>query len=244
PNGSPVGGPIANTWYASVDRVSFPQSCVLLAVYNLPVGTYELVGYHNLWEPCSDDQRECTKCGYSGQAMPKVHVWSFEDANDFGQWLNINYPQYAGQYWDGFSKIKGFAGPPPYGENVSAFQEDYDVMPSSTTDDDLVTRSAVKFRTDGSPVIVMYESGNCITTQYIGCRAVLNAFEVRTIPPIFAPCDLSENGTLDYVALKVFVENWLWAGPIGFNLADFTSDGIVNMDDFARLAAEWLQICP
>ena len=133
PSGSPVGGPIANTWYTSVDRVSFPQSNVMLALYNLPVGNYELVGYHNLWEPTSDDSRECTRNGYAHLPMPKVHVWSYQDANDFGQWLNLHYPQYAGQFWDGFKKIKNFGGPPPYSTNVVAIEEDYDVMPSATT---------------------------------------------------------------------------------------------------------------
>ena len=244
PTGSPVGGPIANTWYTSVDRVSFPQSNVLLAVYNLAVGTYELVSYHNLWEPQSDDSRECTKNGYGHLPMPKVHVWSFEDANDFGQWLNGAYPQYAGQFWDGLGKIKGFAGPPPYGTNVVAIQEDYDVMPSATTNDDDVTRSVVKFWTDGSPLIIMYESGDCATTQYIGCRGVLNAFEVRTIAPIFTPCDLSDSGTIDYAALKAFVEHWLWAGQAGTNLADFNGNGKVDFVDYALLALQWLQGCP
>jgi len=244
PNGSPVGGPIANTWYTSVDRVSFPQSNVLLAVYNLAVGTYELTGYHNLWEPQSDDSRECTKNGYGHLPMPKVHVWSFEDANDFGRWLDLHIPQYAGQFWDGLGKIKGFAGPPPHGTNVVAIEEDYNVMPSATTNDDEVTKSLVKFWTDGSPVIIMYESGDCETSQYRGCRGVLNAFEVTTIPAIFTPCGLSDSGTVDNATLKAFVEHWLWSGQIGTNLADFTSDGSVNMDDYARLAAEWLQSCP
>ncbi len=244
PSGSPVGGPIANTWYTSVDRVSFPQSNVLLAVYNLPVGTYELTGYHNLWEPTSDDSRECTRNGYAHLPMPKVHVWSFQDANEFGEWLNGAYPTYAGQFWDAFNKIKGFAGAPPYGTNVVAIQEDYDVMPSATTNDDNVTKSLVKFWTDGSPVIIMYESAQCETSQYRGCRAVLNAFEVTTISPIFTPCGLSDSGTVDNATLKAFVEDWLWTGQIGVNLADFTSDGSVNMDDYARLAAEWLQSCP
>jgi hypothetical protein len=198
PTGSPVGGAIANTWYTSVDRVSFPQACVMLALYNLPVGRYGLVSYHNLWEPCGDGVRECTKCGYSGQAMPNVHVWSYEDANDFGQWLGIHYPQYAGQFWDGFRKIKGFGGPPPHSTNVVAIEEDCNVMPSSTTNDDEVTKSLVKFWTDGSPVIIMYESGDCITTQYIGCRGVLNAFRVVSLADIqFASCPYPVDGGED-----------------------------------------------
>jgi hypothetical protein len=244
PSGSPVGGPIANTWYTSIDRVSFPQSCVLLAVYNLPVGTYELVGYHNLWEPTSDDSRECTKNGYAHLPMPKVHVWSFEDANDFGQWLSLHYPQYTGQFWDAFGKIKAFAGPPPYGTNVVAIEEDYDVMPSATTNDNDVTKSLVKFWTDGSPVIIMYESAECETSQYRGCRAVLNAFEVKTVPPTFSPCGLSDSGTIDNATLKAFTDNWLWEGRAGTNGADFNGSGRVDFVDYTHLALRWLEGCP
>jgi hypothetical protein len=179
PTGSPVGGPIANTWYTSVDRVGYPQGSVLLALYNLPVGTFVLVSYHNLWEPCSDDQRECNKCGYSGPAMPKVHVWSFADANDYGQTMCLSYPQYCGQFYDALNKMKGFAAP-GYGNNVVAQREAYDVLASHTTNDDEVTTSVVKFRTDGSPVVLMYEAADWLQTQYIGGRGVLNAFRLIT----------------------------------------------------------------
>ena len=246
PSGSPVGGPIANTWYTSVDRVSFPQSCVMLVLYNLPAGTYELTGYHNLWEPTSDDSRECTRNGYGHLPMPQVHVWSFADANDWGRTVDLVY---RGQFYDGLNKIRGFAAPPynelPYRRNIAAIQEDYDVMPSATTNDENVTKSLVKFWTDGgSPVIIMYESAQCETSQYRGCRAVLNAFEVRTIMPTFSPCGLSQTGTIDYAALKAFGDNWLWAGRIGTNIADFNGNGKVDFVDYAMLALQWLQGCP
>jgi hypothetical protein len=190
PTGSPVGGPIANTWYTSVDRVGYPQGSVLLALYNLPVGTFVLVSYHNLWEPCSDDQRECNKCGYSGPAMPKVHVWSFADANDYGQTMCLSYPQYCGQFYDALNKMKGFAGP-GYGNNVVAQREAYDVLPSHTTNDDQVTTSVVKFRTDGSPVVLMYEAADWLQTQYIGGRGVLNAFRLITFGEVVLAFDPS-----------------------------------------------------
>lgn len=254
PSGAPVGGPIANTWYTSVDRISFPQSNVMLALYNLPVGNYELVGYHNLWEPTSDDSRECTRNGYGHLAMPQVHVWSYQDANDFGQWLDLNIPQYAGQFWDGFKKIKNFGGPPPYGTNVVAIEEDYDVMPSSTTNDDEVTKSLVKFWTDGSPLIIMYESAECETSQYRGCRAVLNAFEVRTIQvgPVcwdyLTQChgDTDDTGDVkgsDFLALK---ESWykVYPDPDYNPCADFDRDGQVKGTDFLILKNNWYQTVP
>jgi len=189
PNGDPVGGPIANTWFASVDRVSYPQASVLLALHNLPVGAYALVSYHNLWQPCSDDSRECTKCGYSGPAMPEIHIWSFADANEYGQELALSYPQYTGQFYDALNKIKGAAGPNQT-DNVIALQQAYDVLPSHTTNDSDVTRSVIEFWTDGSTVVIMYEAALWSQTQYIGGRAVLNAFRLlplKNLPLAFSP---------------------------------------------------------
>jgi len=58
------------------------------------------------------------------------------------------------------------------------------------------------------------------------------------------PADLTGDGCMDYEDLAMLVKNWLWSGPSGgYNVADFDFNGVVNMSDFARLAAGWPGIC-
>jgi parallel beta-helix repeat protein len=52
------------------------------------------------------------------------------------------------------------------------------------------------------------------------------------------PFDLDNNGLIDYYELDALFNEWLRTGP-GLQ-TDFNSDGIVNFDDFAELADQWL----
>jgi hypothetical protein len=218
PNGSPVGGPIANSWFTSVDRCGGPlgvEGSSQLGIYQLPVGTYELTLYHNLWEPSSDGSRECTKNGYSGNPIVQIHVWSFDDADAFHENVCLQYSHKCGPHGDALRKMQGFAGPDP-GTNVIAIQEAFNVMPTSVETDLDVAMSVVKFWTDGSPVIIYCESGEGQSSQYIGDRAPINAFEIRTVVPELCAC----LGDL--------------AGTDGFS----APDGKVDTGDMAKLLSE------
>ncbi|MHC4087198.1 MAG: hypothetical protein ACYSWZ_06280, partial [Planctomycetota bacterium] len=43
----------------------------------------------------------------------------------------------------------------------------------------------------------------------------------------------------DYKVLARIAARWLWAGPAGSIPADLNGDGIVNLADLARFAANW-----
>ena len=219
PNGSPVGEPIANSWFTSVDRCGGPmgvEGSSQLGIYNLPVGTYEVTLYHNLWEPSGDGSRECTKNGYSGNPIVKVHVWSFDDADAFHNDVCLQYGHKCGPTGDALNKMKGFAGPDP-GTNVTAILEAFDVQPTAVQTDADVATSVVKFWTDGSPVIIYCQSGEGQSSQYIGDRAPINAFELKTIEPAMpqgcsCPGNLNADDQIDLEDLQAVAGILLNAG--------------------------------
>jgi hypothetical protein len=218
PGGSAVGDPIANSWFTSVDRCAGPmgvEGSSQLGIYKLPVGTYEVTLYHNLWQPSGHET--CTNDGYSFNPIEKIHVWSFKDANDFHDQVCLQYGHVCGPTGDALRKMQGFAGPNP-GTNVTAIQEAFNVMPSSVTNDEDVMTSTVKFWTDGSPVIIYCQSGEDQSDQYTGDRAPINAFELKTLPPepLVCPClgDLAAPaGQVDLQDLDAMVNMLVAAGP-------------------------------
>ncbi len=63
-------------------------------------------------------------------------------------------------------------------------------------------------------------------------------------PPQVRDADLTDDGFVNYSDLKVFTDNWLLAGPAGYNIADLNCDGNVKFDDYATLALQWLESYP
>jgi len=257
PNGSAVGEPIANSWFTSVDRCGGPmgvEGSSQLGIYKLPVGTYELTLYHNLWEPSSDGSRECTKNGYSGNPIVQIHVWSFDDADAFHENVCLQYGHTCGPHGDALRKMQGFAGSDP-GTNITAIQEAYDVQPTAVQTDADVATSVVKFWTDGSPVIIYCESGEGQSSQYIGDRAPINAFELKTSRPLGPACwnwptqchgDTDNDGEVkgsDFLALKT---SWYKCHPDADYdpCADFDRDGCVKGSDFLILKSNWYKPVP
>jgi len=210
--GNPVGDPIANTWFTSVDRCSNAEGSMQLGIYQLPEGEYELTMYHNLWQPCGGGSRECTGCAYSWDPIVQIHVLSLDEAqariNTLPEWNR-------GSAGDAHNKMRGFAGPDP-GSNVTAIQEAFNVQQSTVTTDEDVATSLVKFETDGSPVIILCEAGPGESDQYVGDRAAINAFRLRAADgprPCQCPGDLDTNDQVDLQDLDAMVNMLVAAGP-------------------------------
>jgi len=179
-------------------------------------------------------------------------VWK----NQFFPVLNIclQYGHKCGPHGDALRKMQGFAGPEP-GNNVVAIQEAYDVQPTVVQTDADVATSVVKFWTDGSPVIIYCESGEGQSSQYIGDRAPINAFELRTSKPAGPACwnwptqchgDTDNDGEVkgsDFLALKT---SWYKCYPDADYdpCADFDRDGCVKGSDFLILKNNWYQTVP
>jgi len=136
PYGSPDHDPICNSWLQVEDHPENPSGDIIMALYNLPSGEYELYSYHNNFE-----------CHRGGSTPEGTEACCDLIAN----------PQ------------------PP--------------MPSITA----LSINLIKFRTDGSAVFVVYESGCCVSDgirpHRVGGRAILNAFRLRLIKPGPSPGD-------------------------------------------------------
>jgi hypothetical protein len=52
PKGKASGDPIANSWAYAVDWAGPYAGDIILLLTDLPAGKYELISYHNHWEPC------------------------------------------------------------------------------------------------------------------------------------------------------------------------------------------------
>jgi len=229
PNGSPVGEPIANTWFTSVDRcagVLGVEGSVQLGIYNLPAGTYEMKLYHNLWEPASNKSRECTGDDYGGRSPLDVHVRSLS-----GQWEWLREElceaslSACGPAGDALRKTTGLADGctgnedapgVDCGTNVLALQEAFGIQPTSTQIDAEVATSTVRFWTDGSAVIIHCQTGQLQDSQYRGDRAAVNAFELRSIPQEEEGCsclgDLNADKQVDLEDLQALAGILLDAG--------------------------------
>jgi len=163
PSGAPEGGPIANGWYHNVDWGGEATGDVLMRINALPPGEYVLVSYHNHWEPCSQETRNCLNCYSLMPNMPSVTAQSLPPGSlpGYGQWT--------------FS--------PGTGMGVTPIQDAYDVDVSCVTSDDEVTTSVIRFYTDGSDVLVIYDGGDNTYPDPArpdreGSKGILNAFEI------------------------------------------------------------------
>ena len=143
-----------------------------------------------------------------------------------------------------------------FGNNVTTTLAAYDVPVQQVTSDDDLVPSLIRFRTDGSAVHIVYESGCCvpdgIRPQRVGGRAILNAFELMLIPPPGPACwdyltqchgDSDATGDVkgsDFLALK---NSWYKCYPDADYdpCADFDRDGCVKGSDFLILKNNWYQ---
>jgi len=140
--------------------------------------------YHNYWEPCSGLWRECTTCANDyGQGMQFIRAMSLKEANDY----------YAGAAHNILPVMTGWAGVGPETGGVTSIADEVNVMPTHVTTDAGVKTSLIRFATDGSPVVAAYEPAPYQDTgdQYKGPRAILNAFEIEAVAPVYTAANVS-----------------------------------------------------
>ena len=192
-SGDVLYDPICNTCFQITDFPAVPGSNILLAFYNMPAGEYTLISYHNryggernggqpYWECICDPQPPMSEI--TALAVAGTHTLY----NEYGS--NYEWQKFKGQYDDLGSS-----------DGVQLLQADYDVEIQQVTRDEDLVPSVIKFRTDGSPVLVVYENGCCVTDTVrpgrSGGRAILNAFEMKIVKHATAasmpkPCDGGE----------------------------------------------------
>ncbi|MHC4618416.1 MAG: LamG-like jellyroll fold domain-containing protein [Planctomycetota bacterium] len=161
PSGSPVGEPIANGWFHNIDWGGECTGDIHMRITGLPAGEYVLVSYHNHWEPCSQETRNCLDCYSNMPPMTGVYARSLPVAGLPG----------CGVAWSGT------------GTGVTPIQDAYDVDVTSVTSDDEVSTSMIRFHTDGSDVLVVYDGGDNTYPDPArpgreGSKGILNAFEI------------------------------------------------------------------
>jgi hypothetical protein len=178
PTDSTVHEPICNTWLQAVDWPEFEWSSIQLALHDLPAGEYTLYSYHNHFGCYRGDEGEytpvtCDCLCNPAPPMPEIRAMSCKEAREL--------PYQAADPWSKlFPGIDWITGPWP--EGVTSIQEAYNVQPQQVTTDAELVPSVIKFRTDGSPVLVLYKAGCCepdpVRPGRVGGRGILNAFRL------------------------------------------------------------------
>ncbi|MHC4475386.1 MAG: hypothetical protein ACYTEL_07065, partial [Planctomycetota bacterium] len=168
PTGNPQGDPICNTFLYAVDWAGPSAGDILLLLTDMPPGEYWLYSYHNHWEPCSQSTRNCLQCECDMPAMPTITANPLPSSPP---------PEY-----------NGYSLPLGSGTGVTQIENDYDVWPTHYYLDSQLVPSLIKFETDGSEVLVIYEADNtlwpdCARPGREGTRAILNAFELVWMGP-------------------------------------------------------------
>ncbi|HUT28633.1 MAG TPA: hypothetical protein VMX13_02490 [Sedimentisphaerales bacterium] len=166
PYGEPEGDPIANTYFYSCDWAGQKNGDCFLLIRGLPAGEYEMTSYHNHWEPCTQQTRNCHLCESGMPPMPSVtaNPLPAEPLPGYGGWVL----------------------PKGTGKGVVSLQSAKDVKVSSVLKDEDVTKSYIRFATDGSDVLVIYEAADNTYPDRArsgreGSRGILNAFELKLV---------------------------------------------------------------
>ncbi|MHC4259697.1 MAG: hypothetical protein ACYSTF_04705 [Planctomycetota bacterium] len=165
PTGIPVGDPIANGWFHNIDWGGECTGDIHMRITDLPAGRYELISYHNHWEPCSQGTRNCLDCTSNMPPMTAVYATSLPVAGLPG----------CGVEWSGT------------GTGVTSLVEAYNIDVTSVLTDADVATSTIEFETDGSDVLVVYDGGNNDYPDPArpgreGSKGILNAFELKLKP--------------------------------------------------------------
>jgi len=176
PSGTAEGDPIANSWAYGVDWVGPYAGDILLVIRGLPAGVYQINSYHNFWEPCTQKTRNCLDCVCGMPPMPAITANSLPsrlvslDANGVPLPGKQNYKA---------------SLPVGTGKGVKSIQNAYNVAPQHVYKDSELVPSVIKFSTDGSDVLVIYQADrseplypDCARKGREGARGILNAFEI------------------------------------------------------------------
>jgi len=175
PAGRPQGDPLCNTWYQSADWASHSGRSlewgnILLAFENIPPGEYELYSYHNHFYHCDRYETSCL-------GTIKYRSFFMADAPEQGPMPAITVQALPPKPLPGYEDWSFPKGP---GKGVTAIKNAYNVKTQHIDEDEKLSPSVVRFRTDGSPVLVVYEAPKFYIDyrDYPGGRAILNAFRL------------------------------------------------------------------
>ena len=164
--GTPEGDPIANTYFFSCDWAGQKNGDGFVLLRGLPAGEYEMTSYHNHWEPCTQQTRNCHLCESGMPPMPSV------SANPVPTGALPGY--------------RSWELPKGTGKGVVAIENAKNVKVSSVLSDDEVTKSHIRFSTDGSDVLIIYEAADNTYPDRArsgreGSRGIWNAFELKLV---------------------------------------------------------------
>jgi hypothetical protein len=176
PSGNVAGDPLCNTWFESADWASYGSGPpggwgnVLLLISDLPAGEYELYSYHNHFYHCDRYEDSCL-------GIVKFRGGFYQSAAEQGPMPAIRVTALPPKSPPGYDHW-GYG--PGTGKGVESIQNAYNVSATHVDDDWKLSPSLVRFRTDGSPVLVIYEAPRDYWDyrEYPGGRAILNAFKL------------------------------------------------------------------
>jgi hypothetical protein len=186
PKGKASGDPIANSWAYAVDWAGPYAGDIILLLKDLPAGTYELYSYHNHWEPCKQKNRNCLDCTCGMPPMPLI------SANPLPAKPDKTKQDLA----DNILKYYRWNLPLGTGKGVTAIENAYNVAPQHVLSDDELIPSVIKFATDGSEVLIIYQADrslplypDCARKGREGARGILNAFRLVSLQDGGTPGD-------------------------------------------------------
>ncbi|MHC4474498.1 MAG: hypothetical protein ACYTEL_02555 [Planctomycetota bacterium] len=173
----PKVDPICSTWYQSADWASYGTGKAmnwgntLLLFTNLPPGEFWLYSYHNHWYHC--DRYECSCLG-----MVKYRGGYKATRGEQGPLPSITANPLPAEPLSDYDKWPLPAGT---GKGVTPIENAYYVTAQHVANDHELVPSVVKFRTDGAPVLIIYDAPKDYYDyrDYPGGRAILNAFRLE-----------------------------------------------------------------
>ena len=178
PSGKPDGDPICNTFYQSADWASHSGNSLewgntVLLFSDIPAGEYELYSYHNCFYHC--DRYECDCLGlvwYRGEYRAS--------RAEQGPMPSITANPLPVEPLPGYEK---WSLPKGTGKGVTAIRNVYSFTAQHVEHDEELIPSHVKFRTDGSPVVIIYEAPQDYWDyrDYPGGRGIFNAFRLEQV---------------------------------------------------------------
>ncbi|MHC4625138.1 MAG: LamG domain-containing protein [Planctomycetota bacterium] len=178
PKGKAEGDPIANTWAYAVDWAGPYAGDIILLIKGLPAGVYELYSYHNHWEPCKQSTRNCLDCVCGMPPMPSI------TANP----LPAKPQESTQDKSENILSQHRLNLPPGTGKGVTAIENAYNVAPQHVLSDEELKPSKIRFSTDGSEVLIIYEADkskplypDCARKGREGARGILNAIELINV---------------------------------------------------------------
>lgn len=185
PKGKAQGDPIANSWAYAVDWAGPYAGDIILLLKDLPAGTYELYSYHNHWEPCKQKNRNCLDCICGMPPMPSITANPLPAKPEQGSLSPKTGKQPPQDLADNILKRYRWNLPAGTGEGVTAIKNAYNVAPQHVLSDEELVPSIIKFSTDGSEVLIIYQADrslplypDCARKGREGARGILNAFQL------------------------------------------------------------------